>query len=55
MVFSLLSCVKILELIMGFEALAHWDMNIQKSFDSTLGNKDEKIGRTFKVKNTFIS
>ncbi len=41
-------------LIMGFEALAHWDMNIQNSFDSTLGNKGEKIGHTYKVKNTFI-
>jgi hypothetical protein len=39
---------------MGFEALAHWDMNIQKSFDSTFGNKDEKIGHTYNMKNTFI-
>jgi hypothetical protein len=39
---------------MGFDAPAHWDMNMQKSFDSTVGNKDEKIGRTYKVKKTFI-
>jgi len=39
---------------MGFETLAHLDVNIQKSFDSTLRNKDEKIGHTYKVKNTFI-